>query len=71
MVARIEPVPVLKYQAYCDEQHKHLGTFDTHREAMSVALTHNETCETDQTTLTQDPPPDPRRPERRARTSPK
>lgn len=48
MVARVEPVPIFKYQAYCDEgnreEHKHLGTFDTKKEAQVAADTHNETC---------------------------
>ncbi len=43
MVARIEPVPVLKYQVWCDEKHKHLGLFDTQHEASAAQQTHNET----------------------------
>ena len=44
MVARIELTTVVRYQVYCEEEHKTLGIVNTERQAKRIQKAHNEQC---------------------------
>ncbi len=45
MVARIELIEVVRYQVYCEEEHKTLAVINTEREAIRIKDAHNTKCQ--------------------------